>query len=45
MWGFGRVRFFQFLRLAYQLIRIAWQQTREVTVGDTIEFTLTFEVE
>jgi hypothetical protein len=44
MWGFGKVHFFQFLRLAYHLVREAWRH-REVTKGEVIEFTVTLEVE
>jgi hypothetical protein len=45
MWGFGRVRLFQFLRLVVQLVPIAWQNTRTVSRGETIEFTVSLEVE
>ena len=45
MWGFGKVHFFQFLKLAYLLVRTAWTQTRNVTKGETLEVTVTLEVE
>jgi hypothetical protein len=43
-WGFGRVRFAAFVRLAYRLIREAWKQTREVHIGDKLEITVELEV-
>lgn len=45
MWGFGSVRFVSFVRLARQLVALAWRATRRVSKGETIEVTLTFEVE
>jgi hypothetical protein len=45
MWGFGKVRIWAFMRLATQLVRIAWQNTRTVSKGETIEFTVSLEVE
>jgi len=45
MWGFGKVRLIAFVKLSYALIREAWKQTREVSIGDKLECTITMDIE
>jgi len=44
MFGWGRLKLPAFIKLSTQLIRIAWQQTRHIQVGDDIEINVTLKV-
>lgn len=44
MFGWGKLRIWPFVKLSTHILRIAWQQTRHIQVGQDIEFTVKFEI-